>query len=36
MIYRLVRELAEDADLQVDVTVACRVLKVSRAKCWRA
>jgi putative transposase len=31
MIYRLVRELAEDADLQVDVTVACRVLKVSRS-----
>jgi putative transposase len=31
MIYRLVRELAEDADLRVDVTVACRVLKVSRS-----
>ena len=31
MIYRLVRELAEDADLQVDVTVACRVLRVSRS-----
>jgi putative transposase len=31
MIYRLVRELAEDADRQVDVTVACRVLGVSRS-----
>lgn len=31
MIYRLVRELAEDADLRVDVTVACRVLRVSRS-----
>ncbi|SFU08348.1 Transposase InsO and inactivated derivatives [Geodermatophilus amargosae] len=31
MIYRLVRELAEDADLPVDVTVACRVLRVSRS-----
>jgi hypothetical protein len=31
MICRLVRELAEDADLQVDVTMACRVLKVCRS-----
>jgi putative transposase len=31
MIYRLVHELAEDADLRVDVTVACRVLRVSRS-----
>ncbi len=31
MIYRLVHELAEDADLRVDVTVACRVLLVSRS-----
>jgi hypothetical protein len=28
---RLVRELAEDADLPVDVTVACRRLKMSRS-----
>ena len=31
MIYRLVRELADDADLDVDVAVACRVLEVSRS-----
>ena len=31
MIYRLVHELAEDADLRVDVVVACRVLRVSRS-----
>ncbi len=31
MTYRLVRELATDADLQVDVTVACRLLKASRS-----
>jgi putative transposase len=30
-VFRLVRELAEDVDLRVDVTVACRVLKVSRS-----
>ena len=37
MIYRLVRELAEDADLRVDVTVARRVLRVSRSALyeWR-
>jgi transposase-like protein len=29
--FRLVRELAEDADLRVHVTVACRVLRVSRS-----
>jgi hypothetical protein len=31
MIHRLVHELAEDADLRVDETVACRVLRVSRS-----
>ena len=31
MIYRLVRELADDSDLDVDVAVACRVLEVSRS-----
>jgi transposase InsO family protein len=31
MIYRLVQELADDPDLRVDVTVACRVLRVSRS-----
>jgi transposase InsO family protein len=31
MIHRLVRELADDADLRVDVAVACRVLRVSRS-----
>ncbi|MBL8932388.1 MAG: IS3 family transposase [Kineosporiaceae bacterium] len=31
MIYRLVRELADDVDLDVDVAVACRVLEVSRS-----
>ncbi len=31
MIYRLVRELADDPDLRVDVAVACRVLRISRS-----
>ncbi len=31
MTYRLVRELAADPDLPIDVAVACRVLKVSRS-----
>ena len=31
MIHRLVHELAEDADLRVDVTVACRALRVSKS-----
>ncbi len=37
MIYRLVRELADDVDLDVDVAVACRVLEVSRTGyyAWR-
>lgn len=31
MAYRLVRELANDSDLDVDVAVACWVLEVSRS-----
>lgn len=31
MTYRLVRELADEVDLEVDVAVACRVLGVSRS-----